>query len=193
MSSGPDRRLWSMLIEQAGGDAVTVRHACAAIATVTGVDNVAAVLATSATLRETVYAGDEIAARVEELMLTLGEGPGLDALRHGEPVLSADMAGPDALARWPVFAPASLAVGARAVFALPLFIGAIQLGVLTMYRGRSGALTRVQVADGLALADAVCLLLFDRTDPAGAAPPGLAESDGLRYPEVHQATGMIIV
>jgi hypothetical protein len=158
------------------------------------VDGTAAALVASATLRETVYAGDGIAAGVEELTLTLGEGPGLDAWRHGEPVLSADLAGPDALARWPVFAPAALAVGALAIFALPLRIGVIRLGVLTLYRGRSGGLTRVQVADGLALADLVCLLLFDRTDPtAGAAPSRAAGRDGVWYPEVHQATGMIIV
>jgi ANTAR domain len=194
MSTSPDRRLWSVLIGRAGGDAVTVGHACAAITTVTGVDGVAAVLATSATLRETVYAGDEIAARVEELTLTLGEGPGLDALRYGEPVLSADMTGPDARSRWPVFAPASAAVGALAVFALPLRIGVIRLGVLTMHRRRPGHLTRVQVADALALADVVCLLLFDQSDPAaGAARVGPAGSDGVWYPEVHQATGMIIV
>ena len=191
MSSGPDRRLWSVVMERAGGGAVTVGHVCAAITAVTRVDGTAAVLATSATLRETVYADDETAARVEELTLTLGEGPGVDAVRHEGPVLSANMAGPDALARWPVFAPTAVALGARAVFALPLRIGMIRPGVLTMYRRRAGDLTRVQIADGLALADVVCLLLLDQADPASsAAPPG---ADGIRYPEVHQATGMIIV
>jgi hypothetical protein len=195
MTSSPDSRLWPLLVERAGGGSVTVGHACAAITTVTEVDGVAAVLATGATVRETVYAGDQISARVEELTLTLGEGPGLDALRQGEPVLTADMAGPDALARWPMFAAAAVAVGALAVFALPLRIGAIRLGVLTLYRGRPGDLSRGQVADGLALADIVCLLLLDRIDPiSGAGPPeGGFDVDGMRFPEVHQATGMIIV
>jgi hypothetical protein len=165
MSSGPDRRLWSVVMERAGGGAVTVGHVCAAITAVTRVDGTAAVLATSATLRETVYADDETAARVEELTLTLGEGPDVDAVRHGGPILSANMSGPDALARWPVFAPTAVALGARAVFALPLRIGAIRRGVLTMYRRRAGDLTRVQIADGLALADVVCLLLLDQAGP----------------------------
>jgi ANTAR domain/GAF domain len=195
MISSPDPRLWSMLVERAGGGSVTVGHACAAITMVTEVDGASAVLAANAAVRETVYAGDEIAARVEELTLTLGEGPGLDALRQGEPVLTADMAGPDALVRWPVFAPAAVAAGALAVFALPLRMGAMRLGVLTLYRGRPGSLSRGQVADGLALADVVFLLLFDRIDPtSGAAPSdGGFGADGMRYPEVHQATGMIIV
>jgi hypothetical protein len=110
-------------------------------------------------------------------------------------VLTADMAGPDALVRWPVFAPAAVAVGALAVFALPLRMGAIRLGVLTLYRRRPGSLSRGQVADGLALADVICLLLFDRIGPASGSAPsedGLG-ADGMRYPEVHQATGMIIV
>jgi hypothetical protein len=92
-------------------------------------------LATTATLRETVYASDETAARIEELTLTVGEGPGLDAVRHGIPVLSSDLASPDAQSRWPVFAPATAAIGALAVFALPLRIGAARLGTLRLPMG----------------------------------------------------------
>jgi ANTAR domain-containing protein len=46
------------------------------------------------------------------------------------------------------------------------------------------------------LADMVCLLLLDRIDPTVSAAPAATatvEFDGMRYPEVHQATGMIIV
>jgi len=181
------------VLEQAAGAAVTVAHACAAVVAVTGVDGVTAALTTSAILRETVYAGDEAAAQVEELTLTLGEGPGVDAWTSGQPVLSVDMAGPDALSRWPVFAPAATAAGAQALFALPLRVGAIRLGVLTLYLRRPGGLTTAQLADGLALADVVCLLLLDRAGQTGDAPLGWTGQDGLRYPEVHQATGMIIV
>jgi hypothetical protein len=194
MNAGDDPRLWSAVLAQANGGTVSVRHVCAAIVALTRVDGAVAALATSATLRETVYADNDIATGLEELTLTLGEGPGVDAVGTGEPVLADDMAGPDARSRWPVFAPAAAAAGAQAVFALPLRIGAIRFGVLTLYRRSPGGLTQAQTSDGLALADVVCLLLLDRMDPAGdGAPDWAVRRDGVRHPEVHQATGMIIV
>jgi hypothetical protein len=195
MSADRDPRLWSVVLARAGAGAVALGHVCAVVAQVTRVDGVVAALATSATVREIAYAGDDVATGLEELTLTLGEGPAVDAVRHGEPVLSADMAGPDALSQWPVFAPAAVAMGASAVFALPLRIGAIRLGVLTLYRGRAGGLTRTQVSNGLALADMACVLLLDRISPAaGRATSGASgQPDEMRHPEVHQATGMITV
>jgi hypothetical protein len=102
MSADDDPGLWSVVSARAGGGAVALGQVCAAVAQVTRVDGVVAALATSATVREIAYAGDDVATGLEELTLTLGEGPGMDAVRHGEPVLS-DMAGPDALSQWPVF------------------------------------------------------------------------------------------
>jgi len=196
IAMSPDRALplWSMVLEQAAGTPVTVGHVCAAVVRVTGVDGSSVALTTSSPIREAVYASDETAARVEELTLTLGEGPSIDALRLGEPVLSADMAGTVARSRWPLFASEAVAVGAQAVFALPLRIGVIHLGVLTIYRRRSGDLIRRQVSDGLALADILCLLLLDGKDPAVDTPlPEADDAEEVRYPEVHQATGMITV
>jgi hypothetical protein len=105
------------------------------------------------------------------------------------------MAGAESLSQWPVFAPAAVALGALAVFALPLRIGAIRLGLLMLYRRLAGGLTRAQVSDGLALADIACVLLLDRISPAaGHTTPGPSgQQDGAWHPEVHQATGMIIV
>lgn len=194
MTAGPEPRLWSVVLAQAGDAAVTVGHVCSAVAAVTATDGVVAALGTSVELRETVYASDETAATLEELTLTVGEGPGLDAVRSGEPVLSPDLATAEALVRWPAFAPAAAALGVLAVFALGLRIGAIRLGALTLFRRDPGDLTRTQMSDGLALADVACLLLLDRTGPAGTdATARAVEHDGVRYPEVHQATGMIIV
>jgi hypothetical protein len=45
-------------------------------------------------------------------------------------VLAANLIAPDCLARWPVFTPAAVHAGVRAVFALPLQVGGIRLGVL---------------------------------------------------------------
>src|SRR5207247_7317346 len=114
-----------------GGGAVAVEHVCAAAMSAAGVDRAAVAVMLSASPRETMYASDPVAAEVEELALTLGEGPGVDALTGG-PVLVADLTAADCLARWPVFAPAALHAGIRAVFALPLQVGGVRLGVLDL-------------------------------------------------------------
>jgi GAF domain len=187
-------RLWGLVVEHAGGRRVTVEHVCATAMSAAGVDRAAVTVRLSASPRETMYASDRVAAEVEELTLTLGEGPGVDAFTGG-PVLVADLTAPHWLARWPVFAPAAVHAGVRAVFALPLQVGGIRLGVLDLYRAQPGDLDREQLADALLLADTACALLLDapalgdRPGPTGAGP----EQAGSPHPEVHQATGMITV
>ena len=56
----------------------------------------------------------------------------MDAFAQGRPVLVSDLAARSAELRWPAFAPAAVAAGALAVFAFPLQIGAIRVGVLSL-------------------------------------------------------------
>jgi hypothetical protein len=88
-----------------------------------------------------VGASDPMASELEELQFQLGEGPCIDASRDQRPVLLPDVAG-TAAALWPVFGPAALDAGVRAIFAFPLNVGAIRLGVLVLYRTTPGQLTR---------------------------------------------------
>ena len=148
MSVARRMRLWSLVVEHARGGPVGVEHVCAAVLSAAGVDSVAVAVALSASPRETMYASDRVAAEVEELTLTLGEGPGVDAFTGG-PALVADLTASDCLARWPVFAPAATLVGVRAVFALPLQVGGIRLGVLDLYRAQPGDLDGERLADEL--------------------------------------------
>lgn len=186
-------RLWSLIVEHAHSGPATVEHVAAAAIQATGADSAAVTLTLSATPRETVYASDPVASQLEELTLTLGEGPSVDA-GTGGPVLVADLTAPDSLARWPVFAPAATQDGVRAVFALPLQVGAIRLGVLDLYRTRPGDLDREQLSNALLLADTACALLLDATHHDHAHLNGhRPEHAGLQHPEVHQATGMITV
>jgi hypothetical protein len=187
-------RLWSLVVEHAHSAPVTVEHVCAVVLVAAGVDHAAIAVALSVSPRETMHASDPVAAEVEELALTLGEGPGVDALTGG-PALIADLTAPDCLARWPVFAPAAVHAGVRAVFALPLQVGGIRLGVLDLYRTQPGELDREQLADALVLADTTCALLLDAA-PQRDRPRlngGGPEQAGSPHPEVHQATGMITV
>jgi hypothetical protein len=142
--------------------------------------------------REPLFASDTVAARLEELQLTLGEGPGADGFRLGTPELIPDLA--LAAGRWPGFAPAAVAAGARAIFAVPLQAGAIQVGVLSLYRGRPGPLAAGELADVLVLAGIALQLVLDAA--AGvSAQAGYHPLAGLsdRRVEVYQAVGMISV
>src|SRR2546423_13202271 len=76
-------RLWSLVVERAGGRPVRVEHVCTVAMSAAGVDRAAVAVALSAGPRETMYASDPVAAEVEELTLTLGEGPGVEALTGG--------------------------------------------------------------------------------------------------------------
>jgi GAF domain-containing protein len=186
-------RLWRLVVEQAHGGPVTIQHVCAAMVAVTAVDGAAVTVTLPAGLRETVYASGRTAADLAELALTVGEGPSLVAAGGG-PVLVADLASRESLAQWPAFAAAADAMGVRAIFALPLQVGGVRLGVIDLHRGRSGQLSREQVECALLLADTACALLIDSADESIPVPAGREpEQARLQHPEVHQATGMIIV
>jgi hypothetical protein len=177
------------MVAHANGSPVAVRDVVATLLSAAGVEHVAITVVVDAVVREIVYASSGPAAQIEELTLTLGQGPGVDGLSGG-PVLVADLAGADWMARWPVFTPAAVQAGMRALFALPLRVGAIDIGVLTLLRSRPGALVGEQLADALLLADTACALLLD----TGEGDPGQRGGPpGLTHPEVHQATGMIVV
>lgn len=193
MTADRRRRLRRLVVERAHGAPVAVEHLCAVAISAAGVDGAVITVILSAAPHETIYASDRVASELEELTLTLGEGPGMDA-SAGSPALASDLTSGECTARWPVFAPAAVQVGARAVFALPLQVGAIRLGQLCLYRGHPGGLDAGQLADALVLADEVCALLLNAAQRDPLRPDGRWRGqDGLQHPEVHQATGMITV
>ncbi|MBX7269346.1 GAF and ANTAR domain-containing protein [Micromonospora sp. Llam7] len=193
MTSDRRLRLWAVLRDAARGNAITVDHVCAAAVSVSGVDSAAVAVILDATPRELVYATDRTALELEDLTLTLGEGPCVDATTGG-PVLVADLTVPECRHRWPMFAPAAVLAGVCAVFALPLRVGGISLGVLDLYRARTDDLAAEELADVLVLADTACAVLLDGGTRHGMDGDDQGpEGTGLHHPEVHQATGMIMV
>jgi hypothetical protein len=141
----------------------------------------------------TVAATDRTALQLEELQFSLGEGPCVDASRTGRPVLQPDLAR-TGQTRWPAFSAGAEAAGLVAVFAFPLRVGAIRLGVLDLYRTTVGVLTERELADSLTFADAATtLMLHLQARAAGWDPPedSLVVLDDRA--EVHQATGVVSV
>lgn len=189
-------RIWAQVARQSRGDPVSVAHLCAAAVAAVRVDGAGVTVMVSPTVRDTVHATDRVAGELEEWQLTFGQGPCVDAFSDGGPVLAGDLRAADCLARWPVFTPAALDSGARAVFALPLQVGAIRLGVLDLYRTRPGPLSIHELADALAFADTAGMLLLDTaagTQPDTAELAWQRDDPTAHQAEVHQATGMILV
>ena len=192
VSAGRRLRLWSLAAAYAAGGPVAVEHVCSAAISATATDGAAIAVALSAAPRECIYCSNRTASAVEELSLTLGEGPCVDAL-DGSLALVPDLCATWCMTRWPVFAPAAVDAGVRAIFALPLQVGAIRLGVLDLYRAGPGDLQHEQLLDALMLADTACAMLLDAAEDGGLPLAGAPEPAGLQHPEVHQATGMISV
>jgi hypothetical protein len=139
------------------------------------------------TQQRLVRASDAIVARLEDLQLTVGEGPGLAAMASGAVVLVPDLL--TATLRWPAFTPEALAAGAAAVFAFPLALGTIRLGTLDCYRATIGLLTSQQVGVGLVLAD----LAFEEvlSEVAGHDRDDLGWISDV-HAQVHQASGIVM-
>jgi GAF domain/ANTAR domain len=177
----------------AGGDAWTdnLVGLCARTLPVSGVG---LALMTDDGPAGTVAASDGGAQLLEELQFTLGQGPCVDASRTGRPVLVPDLAGTSP-PMWPQFGAAAETAGLRAVFALPLQVGGIRLGVLDLYRDTAGELSPQELSDALTFADAATQLLLHpqaRDTDRGMPPsPALAILDDRA--EVHQATGVVSV
>jgi hypothetical protein len=186
-------RVWSWIAAAREGDApASLAALCRAATTRLAVDGASVTAVAGLAVSEPLSATDEISARLEELLLTTGEGPGAEDFMFGSPMLIPDLA--PVTERWPGFAPAAVAAGARALFAFPLQAGAIRAGVLSLYRARPGPLTTQQLADALVFADIALQLLLDSyagiSNSADYRPlDGLSDSRA----EVYQATGMISV
>jgi len=167
---------------------------CRTCAVAVPVNGVGLALMTPTRHGGTITATDGAAALLEDLQQALGEGPCVDASRDERPVLQPDLAA-TGTSRWPGFTARALEAGVAAVFAFPLQVGAIRLGVLDLYRATTGSLDRLQLAEALAFAEAASTILLHLQDKAPSGQPlhpQLAEAVDSRR-EIHQATGMITV
>jgi len=162
--------------------------ACGAL----GVDGLAVSLVTAGDLTELWWCAQDISRAFEDLQLTLGEGPGMDAASSGAMVWVPDLAKVRG-DRWPLLAMEAPDLAARAVFCFPLGIGAIRVGVLTAVRRTTGPLTPAQADDAMVLASALTARCLGREGPQMGALDVNDPLCTLQHAVVHQATGMLSV
>lgn len=188
-------RAWAAIRRHARDDGTTasVRHACAACAEAVSAQGAGLSLARVTGSGEPICATGQVGAELEELQFTLGEGPAVDA-SAGSAVVASDLSSVDSGRRWPMFVRAALHRGINAVTSVPMRAGAIQTGVLTVYRTSPGRLSDDEMADLLVYADAAMLLVLGSTDGI-ADERSVLTGNGFeeRRAEVHQAAGMISV
>lgn len=184
-------RVWSWIVQYAGVEAaLTYPMACAACVVPLGVSGADLTLMSGAGVGESLCSTDEVGTRLEELRFTLGEGPCVDAYSSGLPVLVPELAADSSSRRWPVFAPAAVRAGARAMFVFPLLIDAIRLGVLVLHRKDAGPLTADQIAGAQLVAEVALTLLLDEQ---ARIPLDTEGETSMLLAEVYQAAGMISV
>jgi len=181
-------RIWGLVAAQAArrGGRVEAGDVCAAALAAVEVTGAWLSAASGLQAGHLMQVTDEVSEQLAELQLTLGEGPSIDVAAFGGPALASDLAERESGRRWPAFAPAACQAGAGAVFAFPLAIGAIQAGVLGLYRDKPGRLSDVQLGDALLLADTATLLLLDAQ--AGQVD-GVGEYDGHDGHDGHDGLG----
>jgi hypothetical protein len=139
-----------------------------------------------------VAASDDLAASLDELQFKLGEGPRWRALKTRLPVLIPD-AQSTAGHEWPMFHKAIAGTDVAALFVYPLALGAVDLGVVELYRAFPGNLSRSDQSMAAVLAGQTSWYLLRKvltlrssdTDPA--LEPAL-----MSRREIHQATGMVL-
>jgi GAF domain/ANTAR domain len=199
MADGRRARLWDLVAESAGSRMapVSAADACEVAARVGGVDGGWLSVMSDPARRALVHATGRQAAELDELQFTLGEGPCADAFGSGSPVLVADLGAVGWLERWPAFTVGAETAGVAALFAFPLVMGALRVGVLGLYRRTPGSLSPGALADVLVCVDtALQLLLNSRARPDGdgdAVPWDGVVVDGWSddHAQVYQATGMV--
>jgi hypothetical protein len=190
----PEDRVVRILaaLSRASGQEATTRL-CAVCAEVTRMSGAGIMMLAGDQPRGSICTTDDVSELLEELQYSYGEGPCVDAHRQDRPVAEPDLADPSTV-RWPAFAPAAVAAGARAVFGFPIGAGASRFGALNLYRDQPGPLEADQHADALVVAGIAGRAIFAMQADAlpGALGHDLDRGANFRF-VVHQASGMVAV
>jgi hypothetical protein len=86
-----------------------------------------------------------------------------------------------------VFRTEATRIGARAIFAFPIRIGAVSLGAVDLYRQTAGPLSPPQLSNALSSVEEVGLAVLEAPDYYGDA-----DAPTIINMTVHQAAGMVM-
>ncbi len=145
----------------------------------------------------TLGCSDEQARAYDEVQFTVGEGPCLESVALGAPVLVTDLADRTER-RWPLYGPALLEMRIRGVYAIPVVVAGEYVGALDLFRALPGQLPAGELAGATLAAELAGIPLLDLLDhdlQAAVAEPGSnawVELAVLSRAEVSQATGMLV-
>ena len=170
------------LVHDAGLD--RVKDFCQVGLTRTGVDAMTVTFANDFEGLELLLATDDLAERVSLLEVALGQGPNVDALASGMPVMADDLRSEVSTHRWPLFAVEAVRAGIRAVQAYPIMFSLRAFGTVGLYSRRTTRLTSGQHRQATDITELIGLALIDPSS-------GTSIGSGLRM-TVHQAAGMVM-
>ena len=172
-------------LRAAGGTAALCAHCHTDIPTVSGVG---LTLFAVTARRVVIGTSGRLIDEVEDLQITLDQGPCVDAVAAHARVLVDDLTGGLAVRRWPRFAARAVSRGVLAMFAFPVIVDARPVAVLDLCRSTPGPMSPHEQDRAAAYAAAAAVLMADDMragDSAGAAvSPEVARTQ--------QATGMVM-
>ena len=175
------------------GFADQLHQLCRTLTTDMAVSGAAVNLMSTAGSEAVVAASDERSREVDELQFSTGEGPCHEAFAARRPVLTPDLRAINH-GRWPAYASAARESGVIGVFAFPLGVGAVVLGVLDVYADLPGSLSEKQVAIALTGAHQATEILLDGHLVSDDGRLDTELSTALEHRlEIYQAQGMVMV
>jgi hypothetical protein len=166
---------------------------CSIAADVTDVDGAGITLYSNGPHYTAYCASDDVARQLLDTEVQVGEGPGIEACRTNVACDEEDLLSPVG-AHLMAYGAAAVALGARAVFAFPVAIGAVHLGALILYRRQPGPLEDSQESDAYLMASVIGRAVL--ATRAGASRADLTSELALALSfdfSVHQAAGMVAI
>jgi hypothetical protein len=162
-----------------------VRDFCLVAVARIGVDAAAVTYRTTGAGLELLHTTDDVAERLAQLEMTLGEGPTFDAVASSLPTAVDDLRSPISTHRWPLFATEAVVAGVRAVVAYPIVLGGTTYGAVGLYSRQPQRLSSEQHRVAEDLTELIGLALVDPTS-------GQKVGTSFRM-SVHQAAGMVMM
>ena len=179
--------------ESLSGLAATLQRICRAATSSLFLAGAAVQVITDSQEVVVLASSDGASRRLGEIPFEVGEGPCLDAFSFARPVLVRDLLG-EGQSRWPGYVSAMSGEGVRAVYAFPLHVGAVRLGVLELYGARTHPLSSAELPWALTFAEAATDTM---ADPASGSSVAWLDDRSVgamdRRLEIHQAQGMVTV